>query len=125
MSDGSELNKVSIASKLSKIDEYWNPYKVGELNGQYVKLAKLLGEFVWHQHENEDELFLVIKGTLKMELPDKIVEVQEGEFIIIPKGVTHRPVALEEVHILLFEPSSTINTGNIVNEFTRLSLITI
>ena len=113
------MDKVNIAEKLSQFNDYYNPRIVGELNGQYVKAVKLMGEFVWHHHDNEDELFLVIKGKLKMEFRDKIVEVMPGEFIIVPKGVEHKPVAEEEVHLLLFEPASTLNTGNIENERTK------
>ncbi len=113
------MDKVNISEKLSQFNDYYNPRIVGELNGQYVKAVKLMGEFVWHHHDNEDELFLVIKGKLKMEFRDKVVEVMPGEFIIVPKGVEHKPVAKDEVHILLFEPASTLNTGNVENERTR------
>ena len=113
------MDKVNISEKLSQFNDYYNPRIIGELNGQYVKAVKLMGEFVWHHHDNEDELFLVIKGKLKMEFRDKIVEVLPGEFIIVPKGVEHKPVAEDEVHILLFEPASTLNTGNVENERTR------
>lgn len=114
-----EINKVNISEKLSKFSDHWHPRIVGELNGQQVKLAKLKGEFIWHSHEQEDELFLVIKGSFKMELRDKVLDINEGEFIVIPKGVEHRPVAEEEVHILLFEPASTKHTGNTQSELTR------
>ena len=113
------MDKVNISEKLSQFNDYYNPRIVGELNGQYVKAVKLMGEFVWHHHDNEDEMFLVIKGKLKMEFRDKVVEVMPGEFIIVPKGVEHKPVAEDEVHILLFEPASTLNTGNVENERTR------
>ena len=113
------MDKVNISEKLSQFNDFYNPRIIGELNGQYVKAVKLMGEFVWHHHDNEDELFLVIKGKLKMEFRDKIVEVMPGEFIIVPKGVEHKPVAEDEVHILLFEPASTLNTGNVENERTR------
>ena len=113
------MDKVNIAEKLSQFNDYYNPRIVGELNGQYVKAVKLMGEFVWHHHDNEDELFLVIQGKLKMEFRDKTVEVLPGEFIIVPKGVEHKPVAEDDVHILLFEPASTLNTGNVENERTR------
>lgn len=106
------MDKVNLAEKLARFSEHWTPKVVGELNGQQVRLAKLLGPFVWHQHEAEDELFLVVKGRLRMELRDKVVELAEGEFLIVPRGVEHRPVADEEVHVLLFEPASTLNTGN-------------
>ena len=116
------MKKVNIDEKLSTFSDHWNPRIIGELNGQYVKAVKLKGEFVWHHHDNEDELFLVIKGTLRMEFRDRIEEVNEGEFIIVPRGVEHKPVANEEVHILLFEPASTLNTGNVENEKTRKTL---
>ena len=113
------MDKVNISEKLSQFNDYYNPRIIGELNGQYVKAVKLMGEFVWHHHDNEDELFLVIKGKLKMEFRDKIVEVMPGEFIIVPKGVEHKPVAEDEVQLLLFEPAATLNTGNVENERTR------
>ncbi len=107
------VNKVNITEKFTLFDSYWDPKIVGELNGQYVKLAKFKGEFVWHQHEDEDELFLVIKGKLLIKLRDSDIELNEGEFCIIPKGVEHFPIAEKEVHVLLFEPKNTVNTGNI------------
>jgi mannose-6-phosphate isomerase-like protein (cupin superfamily) len=113
------MNKVNISEKLSQFNDYYNPRIIGELNGQHVKAAKLKGEFVWHHHDQEDELFLVVQGKLKMEFRDKTVEISPGEFIIVPRGVEHKPVAEEEVHILLFEPDSTLNTGNLDNERTR------
>lgn len=113
------INKVNISDKFSRFSDYWHPRIVGELNGQQVKLAKLKGEFVWHSHDNEDEMFLIIKGTLKMELRDKVLEIKEGEFIVIPKGVEHRPIAEEEVQVMLFEPASTLHTGNVDSELTR------
>jgi len=116
------MEKVNIAEKFSLFNDYYNPRIVGELNNQHVKLAKLKGEFIWHKHDAEDELFLVIKGTLRMEYRDKTVEINEGEFIIVPRGVEHKPVAWEEVHILLFEPASTLNTGNVQNEMTKPEL---
>jgi mannose-6-phosphate isomerase-like protein (cupin superfamily) len=116
------MEKVSIKDKFSQFSDYWNPHVIGELNGQLVKAAKLKGEFIWHHHEQEDEMFLVMKGTLKMEFRDKVVEVKEGEFIIVPRGVEHKPVAEEEVELLLFEPASTVNTGNIENERTLKDL---
>ena len=112
------MEKVNILQKLSQFSDHWNPRIIGELNGQQVKLAKFKGSFIWHHHENEDELFLVIKGSFRMEFRDKTVELKEGEFLIVPRGVEHKPVADEEVQILLFEPTSTLNTGNIQNEFT-------
>src|ERR1043165_1139660 len=105
------MEKVNIAQKLSLFSDHWNPRIVGELNGQQVKLAKFQGEFIWHSHEKEDELFLVLKGEFTMEFRDKNVHLKEGEFLIVPKGVEHRPVAENEVSILLFEPSTTLNTG--------------
>jgi mannose-6-phosphate isomerase-like protein (cupin superfamily) len=116
------MNKVNISEKLGQFSDYYNPRIIGELNGQFVKAVKLQGEFVWHHHDVEDELFLVVKGKLKMEFRDKVVEVLPGEFIIVPRGVEHKPVAEEEVHLLLFEPASTLNTGNIENERTRKQL---
>jgi mannose-6-phosphate isomerase-like protein (cupin superfamily) len=112
------MEKVNLADKLSRFSEHWSPRIVGELNGQQVKLAKLAGEFVWHHHENEDELFLVLKGRLVIELRDQEIALEPGELFIVPRGVEHRPVAGEEVHVLLFEPASTRNTGNLVNERT-------
>ncbi len=116
------MKAINIAEKFSLFTDYYNPRIIGELNGQYVKAAKLKGEFTWHSHENEDELFLVIKGILKIEFRDKTVEIKEGELIIVPRGTEHKPVADDEVHILLFEPISTLNTGNVENEFTKSRL---
>lgn len=116
------MNKVNISDKFAEFDDFYNPKIIGELNGQQVKAVKLKSEFIWHHHENEDELFLVVKGKLKMEFREKTVEVDPGEFIIVPRGIEHRPVADDEVHVLLFEPDSTINTGNIENERTRKDL---
>ncbi|RNB90330.1 cupin domain-containing protein [Brevibacillus fluminis] len=112
------MEKVNIQEKLSLFQEYWSPKIAGELNDSYVKLVKLKGEFVWHHHEHEDEMFLVVKGTLRIKFRDKDVVLQEGEFLIVPKGVEHMPVADEEVHVLLLEPKTTLNTGNTVNERT-------
>ncbi len=112
------MNKVNLAEKFSHISEYWKPYIAGELNGQLVKLDKLKGEFVWHHHEKEDELFMVVKGSFRIEFRDKTVSLEEGEFIIVPRGVEHKPVADEECWILLFEPKSTLNTGNVENAMT-------
>lgn len=115
--------KVTIADKMKQINDHWNPRIAGELNGQHVKLVKFIGEFVWHHHEHEDEMFLVIDGSFDMELRDKTVTLHEGDFIIIPRGVEHRPVAKEEVQVMLFEPASTVNTGNEINsELTRNKL---
>jgi mannose-6-phosphate isomerase-like protein (cupin superfamily) len=112
------MNVVNLSKKFASFSEHWSPKIVGELNGQQVKLAKLQGEFVWHSHEHEDELFLVIQGVLRMQFRDREVAVREGEFIIVPAGVEHRPVTDEEVHVLLFEPASTLNTGNVNDERT-------
>ena len=109
---------VNISQKFGLFNEYWSPRIVGELNDSHVKLAKLKGEFVWHQHENEDELFLVIKGKLLIKLRDRDLWLNEGELVIIPKGVEHCPVAEEEVHVMLLEPKSTLNTGDQQNERT-------
>jgi mannose-6-phosphate isomerase-like protein (cupin superfamily) len=123
------MNKININEKLSRISEHWDPHVVAELNGQYVKLVKFVGPFSWHHHENEDEMFLVVKGRFRMdfrdlETPDTDREVwlEAGEFIVIPRGVEHRPVADEEAHVLLFEPASTLNTGNVTNELTKQTL---
>ncbi len=116
------MEKVNLVQKLSLFNDHYNPRIVGELNGQHVKLVKLKGEFVWHKHEVEDELFLVIKGKLRMEYRDRTVEINEGEFIIVPHGVEHKPAAAEEVQLLLFEPATTLNTGDVENEMTRTTL---
>ena len=113
------MEKINIEEKLSLFRDYWNPRIVGELNGQQVKLVKFQGEFVWHKHDNEDELFYVIKGHFKMEFRDRTVEIKENEFLIVPKGVEHKPVAEMEVSIMLFEPATTLNTGNTKNDLTR------
>jgi mannose-6-phosphate isomerase-like protein (cupin superfamily) len=115
-------DKINLAQKFSQIHEYWKPYIAGELNGQLVKLDKLKGEFVWHHHEAEDEMFLVVKGRFRIEFRDKTVQLEEGEFIVVPRGVEHKPVADEECWILLFEPASTLNTGNVENERTQREL---
>ena len=116
------MQKVNIKEKLSLINDHWNPRIAGALNGQLVKLVKFKGEFTWHKHDNEDELFFVLKGNFKMELRDKTITINENEFFIVPKGVEHRPVADEEVAVMLFEPASTLNTGNVENEFTKHTL---
>jgi mannose-6-phosphate isomerase-like protein (cupin superfamily) len=113
------MNKVNLLEKFSGIKDYWNPRIAGELNGQQVKLAKFLGEFPWHSHELEDEMFLVIDGHFTMEFRDRQVELGPGEFIIVPRGVEHRPIAPTEAAVLLFEPAGTLNTGDRRNEFTR------
>jgi mannose-6-phosphate isomerase-like protein (cupin superfamily) len=111
--------KINIEEKLNRFTDFWNPRIIGELNGQHVKLVKLKGEFVWHHHEEEDELFYVIKGRLRMEFRDRTEEINEGEMIIVPRQVEHRPVAENEVHVMLFEPASTLNTGNQEGELTQ------
>lgn len=112
------MQKVNIKEKLSKFSEHWSPKIVGEISDCYVKVVKIKGEFVWHKHENEDEMFLVIKGTLVIKLRTEDIILEEGEFFIIPKGIEHMPVAENEVHVLLFEPKTTLNTGNVSNERT-------
>ena len=112
------MDKVNLEDKFSQFDGHWQPKIVGELNGQYVKLAKLKGEFVWHQHETEDEMFLVIKGQLLIKLRDRDVILNPGEFFIIPRGIEHIPMAEEEVQVMLFEPKSVINTGDVQDERT-------
>ncbi len=119
------IEKVNLTDKFSQITDFWNPRIAGVLNGQQVKLAKFKGDFIWHTHDNEDEFFLVVKGSFTMCLRDKEVVLNEGDFIIIPKGVEHKPSAAEEVEVLLFEPANTLNTGNQVNELTREHLHTI
>lgn len=116
------MDVVNLKEKLARVADYWSPKIVGELNDSFVKVVKLKGEFVWHHHENEDELFLVVKGTLRMRFRERDVLVREGEFIVVPRGVEHMPVADEEVHIMLLEPKSTLNTGNVQNERTVAEL---
>ena len=118
----SRIEKVNLAEKFSLFAEHWSPKIAGELNGQQVKLAKLQGEFDWHHHEHEDELFLVVRGSLIIRLRDRDVVLDQGEFLIVPRGVEHQPVAEEEAHILLFEPASTLNTGNLQNNRTVTEL---
>lgn len=112
------MEKISLKEKFSMFNDQWSPKVIGDLNGQQVKLAKLEGDFVWHQHQDEDELFLVIKGCLKIAFRDKEVLLNEGEMIIVPRGVEHKPMAEHDVWVLLFEPASTKHTGNVVNERT-------
>ena len=123
------MDKVNLSQKLSLINDHWNPRIIGELNGQYLKLVKFQGPFTWHHHETEDEMFLVVKGRFRMEFREgggetsepngrRDVWLEEGEFIIVPRGVEHRPVADEEAEVLLFEPASTLNTGNVHDKFT-------
>ena len=116
------MDKVNLAQKLALFTEHWRPKIVGDLNGQQVKLVKFQGSFVWHHHDAEDELFLVVKGRFRMEFRDRHVWLEEGEFLIVPHGVEHRPVADEEAHVLLFEPATTLNTGNVRNERTVATL---
>ncbi len=123
------MNKVNLADKFSLFSDYYSPKIAGELNDSYVKLAKLKGEFIWHHHDQEDELFLVVKGTLRMMLfengDEREVRIAEGEFLIVPRGIEHKPIADEEVHLVLLEPKSTLNTGNVRNERTKEQLQTI
>ena len=112
------MKKVTLSQKMSLINVHWSPKIVGELNQQYVKLAKLHGEFVWHYHEAEDELFMVLKGQLKILLRDQEIILDEGEFLIVPRGVEHKPIAESEAHVLMLEPKSTLNTGNVRDERT-------
>jgi mannose-6-phosphate isomerase-like protein (cupin superfamily) len=114
----SEIEKINLKEKFSKFTDHWSPKVIGQLNQQLVKVVKFQGDFVWHSHENEDELFMVIDGSFTMELRDKSIEVNEGELVIIPKGTEHRPVAKKEVSILLFEPNTIINTGEVLNQLT-------
>ena len=121
------MQKVNLAEKLALFAEHWSPKIAGELNGQHVKLVKFQGEFVWHHHDAEDELFLVVQGGFRMEYRDpdgrvSAIELREGEFLIVPRGVEHRPVAEQEVHVLLFEPAGTLNTGNVRGELTAEAL---
>ena len=112
------MEKVNLTEKFSKFSDYWSPKIAGEINDSYVKLVKLKGEFVWHHHEQEDELFLVVKGKLLIKLRDRDILLEEGEFVIIPRGVEHLPIAEEEAHVILLEPKSTLNTGNVQDERT-------
>jgi mannose-6-phosphate isomerase-like protein (cupin superfamily) len=112
------MDKVNLRDKLALFDDLWSPKVVGELNNQHVKLVKFQGEFVWHKHEHEDELFLVVKGRFRMEFRDRQLCLEEGEFLIVPRDVEHRPVADDEVHVLLFEPAGTLNTGDVRDERT-------
>lgn len=115
------MNVINLQAKLNQITEHWQPHIVGELNDQHVKLAKLKGEFMWHAHDDEDELFLILHGSLTMRLRDREVQLKEGDVFIVPRGVEHLPVAEEECHVLLFEPATTLNTGNLRNERTILN----
>lgn len=116
------MEKVNLQEKLSRFSDFWNPRIIGELNGQQVKLVKLKGEFIWHRHDHEDEMFFVVRGCFKMEFRDKTIDVNENEFIIVPRGVEHRPVARDEASVMLFEPASTLNTGDSEGELTKYRL---
>ncbi|MYA51775.1 MAG: cupin domain-containing protein [Chloroflexi bacterium] len=116
------MDLIDLADKLSQFDEYWSPRIIGEVNDSYVKLAKLNGEFVWHSHEQEDELFFVVKGRLTIRFRDRDVHLEEGQMVIVEKGVEHQPVAESEAHVLIVEPKSTLNTGDVVNERTVADL---
>lgn len=113
------MEVINLKNKFSLFNEHWTPKLIGELNGQSVKIAKVKGEFVWHNHKDEDELFYIIKGTLKIELEGKMLELSEGDMTIIPRGVEHKPIAEEEVWLMLFEPTATKHTGNVVHELTK------
>ena len=115
-------DKVNLEQAFSRFSEYWSPHVVADLNGQHVRLAKLKGEFFWHSHENEDEMFLVVRGHLTIKLRDREISLNEGEFFVVPRGVEHLPEAREEVWVMLFEPAETLNTGNVRNERTRTDL---
>lgn len=112
------MEKVDLSAALERVTEHWRPCVVAELNGQHVKLARLQGEFIWHHHEHEDEMFLVLDGELTLEFRDRSVTLRKGQLLVVPRGVEHRPVARREAHVLLFEPASTLNTGNVRNERT-------
>ncbi len=112
------MDKVDLAASFERFSDHWKPRIAGELNGQMVKLVKFQGEFLWHRHEHEDEMFLVVAGSFRMELRDRNVDLAAGQFLIVPRGVEHRPVAEHEAHVLLFEPASTLNTGDVRNERT-------
>jgi mannose-6-phosphate isomerase-like protein (cupin superfamily) len=116
------MEKINIIEKLARFSDHWSPKIVAELNGQHVKLAKFKGPFVWHKHDEEDEMFLVLKGRFTMEFRDKAVELFENEFLVVPKGVEHRPVAEEEVSVMLFEPVTTVNTGDAESDLTLSNL---
>lgn len=116
------MNTINLKEKFSRFSNYWNPHIIGEVNDCHVKAVKLKGDFIWHHHDAEDELFWVVKGTLRMKFRDREAIIKEGEFIVVPRGVEHCPVADDEVHIVLIEPKSTLNTGNITNERTVAQL---
>ncbi len=112
------MEKVNLERKLALFTEHWSPKVVAELNGQQVKVAKLQGEYVWHRHQDEDEMFLVVRGRIEMHLRDGVIELGEGDLLVVPRGVEHKPVARDEAHVVLFEPATTVNTGNVRNERT-------
>lgn len=116
------MNRITLTEKLGLFSSHWDPKIIAELNGQHVKLAKIKGEFVWHHHEHEDELFLVLRGSFDLHYRDRVVTLSEGDLVVVPRDVEHRPVAAEECSILLFEPASTVNTGNAGGELTREKL---
>ena len=116
------MQKVNLIEKFDQIDEYWSPRIAGELNGQQIKIAKLKGEFIWHHHETQDEFFMVFKGSLIILLPDQQINLDEGEFFIVPHGVEHKPVAEEEAWVMMFEPAGTLNTGNVRSDLTKEAL---
>ena|ERR1700694_4860815 len=122
MSSTTDRNKINLNEKFGMFHEHWTPKIVAELNGQQVKLARIMGEFVWHAHEAEDELFLVVRGSFVMEFRDRSITLGEGELIVVPKGVEHRPVAREEAWVMLFEPAATLHTGNVVHPLTQTEL---
>lgn len=115
------MNHVNIAGEFARFSEYWQPRIAGELNGQHVKLVKMKGEFIWHHHEQEDEMFVVVQGSITIQFRDRYVRLETGEFLIVPRGVEHRPVADEEAHVMLFEPVATVNTGEVRNERTYIA----
>ncbi|MFN2437866.1 MAG: cupin domain-containing protein [Chitinophagaceae bacterium] len=116
------MEKINLLQKFGLFSEHWSPKIIGELNHQQIKLGKFQGEFVWHKHENEDEAFFVMKGSFNMELRDKTIELNEGDMLVVPKGVEHRPVAENEAWVMMFEPATTLNTGNVINEKTKTVL---
>lgn len=118
MSEGQDIKSINLAERLASFNEVWVPKIVGELNGQHVKVVKFIGEYVWHQHDEQDELFLVLKGRMKLEMEDKSIDLKEGEFVIVPRGVQHRPVADSLCQVLLFEPVATRNTGEVDHPYT-------
>ncbi|MBK9332966.1 MAG: cupin domain-containing protein [Ignavibacteria bacterium] len=113
------MEVINLNEKFGKFSDHFSPKIIAELNGQHVKLGKFKGEFIWHKHDNEDEMFMVIKGKFFMDLRGSTIEINEGEIIVIPKGTEHRPRSVEEVHVMLFEPAGTLNTGDVNNEFTK------